>query len=283
MSSHASNSEQHLIETQHGHLTVLTMNRPEALNAFSPSMMDGLDEALLRLAKDPNCRALMLTGVGRAFSAGGDVKGFASNATSTTGDENTQVESVFVPTKAERAAGLRRSTEMVELLHTMPKPTIAAIPGVAAGGGFSVALACDIRIASSDARFTTAFNKLGLSGDYGGTYFLTQLVGTAKARELYLTSDIIGVEEAHRIGIVNKVLDKEAFADEALSFAEKLAAMPPISSGLMKANLNSALTSDLASVLDLEATNMITCFDSNDHRAGARAFVTKEPPVFTGT
>ena len=283
MSSHASNSEQQLIETQHGHLTVLTMNRPEALNAFSPSMMDGLDEALLRLAKDPNCRALMLTGVGRAFSAGGDVKGFASNATSTTGDENTQVESVLVPTKAERAAGLRRSTEMVELLHTMPKPTIAAIPGVAAGGGFSVALACDIRIASSDARFTTAFNKLGLSGDYGGTYFLTQLVGTAKARELYLTSDIIGVEEAHRIGIVNKVLDKKAFADEALSFAEKLAAMPPISSGLMKANLNSALTSDLASVLDLEATNMITCFDSNDHKAGARAFVTKEPPVFTGT
>ena len=283
MSSHASNSEQHLIETQHGHLTVLTMNRPEALNAFSPSMMDGLDEALLRLAKDPNCRALMLTGVGRAFSAGGDVKGFASNATSTTGDENTQVESVLVPTKAERAAGLRRSTEMVELLHTMPKPTIAAIPGVAAGGGFSVALACDIRIASSDARFTTAFNKLGLSGDYGGTYFLTQLVGTAKARELYLTSDIIGVEEAHRIGIVNKVLDKKAFADEALSFTEKLAAMPPISSGLMKANLNSALTSDLASVLDLEATNMITCFDSNDHKAGARAFVTKEPPVFTGT
>lgn len=283
MSSHASNAEQHLIETRHGYLTVLTMNRPEALNAFSPSMMAGLDEALPRLAQDRDCRALMLTGFGRAFSAGGDVKGFASNAMSTTGDGNAQMESVSVPTKAERAAGLRQSTEMVELLHTMPKPTIAAIPGVAAGGGFSVALACDIRIASSDARFTTAFNKLGLSGDYGGTYFLTQLVGTAKARELYLTSDIIGVEEAHRIGIVNQVFDKESFADEALLFAEKLAAMPPISSSLMKANLNSALTSDLASVLDLEATNMITCFDSNDHKAGARAFVTKKPPVFTGT
>ena len=283
MSSLASNSEQHLIETRHGYLTVLTMNRPEALNAFSPSMMAGLDEALPRLAQDRDCRALMLTGVGRAFSAGGDVKGFASNAIPSNDVVEAPDSAPQIPTKEERAAGLRRSTEMVELLHTMPKPTIAAIPGVAAGGGFSVALACDIRIASSDARFTTAFNKLGLSGDYGGTYFLTQLVGTAKARELYLTSDIIGVEEAHRIGIVNQVFDKDVFADEALSFAEKLAAMPPISSGLMKANLNSALTSDLASVLDLEATNMITCFDSNDHKAGARAFVTKEPPAFTGT
>ena len=283
MSDESINSQKHLIETQHGHLTVLTMNRPEALNAFSPSMMAGLDEALPRLAKDSNCRALMLTGVGRAFSAGGDVKGFASNAMASDDAVDTQDRAPQIPTRDERAAGLRRSTEMVELLHTMPKPTIAAIPGVAAGGGFSVALACDIRIASSDARFTTAFNKLGLSGDYGGTYFLTQLVGTARARELYLTSDIIGVEEAHRIGIVNQVFDKESFADEALSFAEKLAAMPPISSRLMKANLNSALTSDLASVLDLEATNMITCFDSNDHKVGARAFVTKEPHVFSGT
>lgn len=283
MSDELSSSQQHLIETQHGHLTVLTMNRPEALNAFSPTMMTAFNEALPRLAQDPDCRALMLTGVGRAFSAGGDVKGFASNAGSSDDDGNAADQSVQTPTKKERADGLRRSTEIVELLHTMPKPTIAAIPGVAAGGGFSVALACDIRIASTDARFTTAFNKLGLSGDYGGTYFLTQLVGTAKARELYLTSDIIGAEEAHRIGIVNQLLDKDSFADEAVTFAKKLAAMPPISSGLMKQNLNRALTNDLAGVLDLEATNMITCFDSNDHKAGALAFVTKKPAVFTGT
>ena len=225
----------------------------------------------------------MLTGVGRAFSAGGDVKGFASTAGASDGESNVSLGNAPPPTKAERADGLRRSTEIVELLHTMPKPTIAAIPGVAAGGGFSVALACDIRIASTDARFTTAFNKLGLSGDYGGTYFLTQLVGTAKARELYLTSEIIGAEEAHRIGIVNQVFDKDSFAEDALSFAEKLAAMPPISSGLMKQNLNCALTNDLSGVLDLEATNMITCFDSNDHKAGALAFVTKKPAVFTGT
>ena len=165
----------------------------------------------------------------------------------------------------------------------MQKPTIAAVNGHAIGVGLGLALSCDIRIASTDARFTTAFNKLGLSGDYGGTYFLTQLVGTAKARELYLTSDIIGSEEALRIGIVNQVFDKDSFADEALVFAEKIADMPPISSRLMKQNLNSALTADLGSVLDLEATNMITCFDSNDHKAGAMAFVTKKPAVFTGT
>ena len=283
MSNAASDPQQHLIETQHGHLTVLTMNRPEALNAFSPSMMAGFNEALPRLANDPDCRTLMLTGVGRAFSAGGDVKGFASNAESSDGGGNPPSKITQAPNEADRAAGLRQSTEIVELLHTMPKPTIAAIPGVAAGGGFSVALACDVRVASSDARFTTAFNKLGLSGDYGGTYFLTQLVGTAKARELYLTSDIIDAEEAHRIGIVNQTFEKDSFADEALAFAKKLAAMPPISSRLMKQNLNSALTTDLAGVLDIEATNMITCFDSNDHKAGTLAFVTKKPAVFTGT
>lgn len=283
MSNESNRAPRHLIETQHGHLTVLTMNRPEALNAFSPSMMAGLNEALPRLAEDPDCRALMLTGVGRAFSAGGDVKGFASTAGSSDGKGEARAENASAPTEEERAIGLRRSTEIVELLHTMPKPTIAAIPGVAAGGGFSVALSCDIRIASSDARFTTAFNKLGLSGDYGGTYFLTQLVGTAKARELYLTSDIIGADEAYRIGIVNQIFEKDSFTDEALAFGEKLASMPPISSRLMKKNLNSALTADLASVLDLEATNMITCFDSNDHKAGTMAFVTKKPAEFTGT
>ena len=282
MSDSSNETDQHLIETQYDHLTVLTMNRPEALNAFSPTMMAGLQEALPRLAADPDCRTLMLTGTGRAFSAGGDVKGFAVNAAPSTGDNGSSAPTK-PPTKEERAAGLRASTALVELLHTMPKPTIAAIPGVAAGGGFSVALACDIRLASSKARLTTAFNKLGLSGDYGGTYFLTQLVGAAKSRELYFTSDIVNADEALNLGLINQMFDAETFEDDALDFAKRLAAMPPISTGLMKQNLNKALTADLGSVLDLEAINMMTCFDSNDHKAGARAFVTKKPAVFTGT
>ena len=281
MSSEQTPPDQHLIETRHEYLTVLTLNRPESLNAFSGSMTQGLHEALPRLAKDPDCRAVMLTGTGRAFSAGGDVKGFAANASAQDGGVGSPSDQP-APTKKERAVGLRQSTAMVEYLHTMPKPTIAAIPGVAAGGGFSLALSCDIRIASTKARFTTAFNKLGLSGDYGGNYFLPQLVGTAKARELYFTSEILGAEEALRIGLVNQLFDDVTFETEALEFAMRVAAMPPISSGLIKQNLNHALNNDLAAVLDLEAENMMTCFDSNDHKLGARAFVTKEKPVFNG-
>ena len=273
---------EHLVESQHGFLTVLTMNRPESLNAFTPAMMEGLHVALARLAQDPSCRALMLTGSGRAFSAGGDVKGFAGYGSSAPSDAKA-AQPIQLPTKEERAAGLRKRTEMSELLHTMPKPTIAAIPGVVAGGGLSVALSCDIRLASSNARFTTAFNKLGLSGDFGGTYFLTQLVGASKARELYFLSDIIDAAEALRVGLVNRVFDAATFAEEALAVALRLAEMPPISTRLMKQNLNCALTSDLDAVLNLEAMNIMTCFDSNDHKAGARAFLTKAKPVFTGT
>lgn len=274
-------ANQHLIEEQHGYLTVLTMNRPEALNAFSPSITSGLAEALPRLAEDPKCRVLMLTGAGRAFSAGGDVKGMAGGGAPATGSAGSATPQER-PTKRERAAGLRQSTSMVELLHTMPKPTVAAIPGVAAGGGLSVALSCDIRIASTKARLTTAFNKLGLSGDYGGTYFLPHLVGASKAKELYFSSAIVDADEALRIGMVDQLFDAETFVEEALEYALRLAAMPPISSGLMKQNLNLAQTADLGAVLDSEAENMMTCFDSNDHKLGARAFVTKETPTFNG-
>ena len=267
---------EHLIEEQHGNLTVLTMNRPESLNAFSPNMMAGLDEALPRLADDPECRVLMLTGQGRAFSAGGDVKGFAANSGS--GGEVTGE----IPSKQERAQGLRNSTRLVELLHTMPKPTIAAIPGVVAGGALGVALSCDLRVASSKSRFTTAFNKLGLSGDYGGTYFLTQLVGPAKAKELFFSSDIFNAETALSLGIVNQVYEADTFRQDALDYATHLAEMPPISTSLMKANLNASIGGTLSDVLDLEAINMMDCFQTNDHKIGARSFVTKEKPVFMG-
>lgn len=271
----------HLVEETHGNLTVLTMNRPESMNAFSPSMMAGLNEAIPRLAADETCRVLMLTGVGRAFSAGGDVKGFAANAPQAGSTSSPQTETRN-PSVEERAKGLRDSTRLVELLHTMSKPTIAAINGVVAGGALGVALSCDVRVASSEARFTTAFNKLGLSGDYGGTYFLTQLVGAAKAKELYFTSDMLDVETALGLGIVNQVFDSETFVEDALEYGMRLADMPPISTRLMKSNINLSMNSDLSSVLDLEAINMMECFDSNDHKIGARSFVTKEKPTFNG-
>lgn len=276
------NKANHLIEERHGHLVVLTMNRPEALNAFSTEITSGLQEAIPRLADDPDCRVLMLTGAGRAFSAGGDVKGFAGNRSSDAQDSESQPVDLET-LKRSRVTGLRLSTEIVEHLHHMPKPTIAAIPGVAAGGGLSVALACDLRVASTDARLTTAFNKLGLSGDYGGTYFLTQLVGPAKARELYFTSEIVDASEALRIGLVNQLFEAKTFVDDALEFAQRIAAMPPISTKRMKHNLNHALIENLSSTLDLEAENITECFFTEDHKRGARAFVTKEEPVFTGS
>ena len=262
-----------LIESTEGGITTLTMNRPEARNAMSADMMNGLHEALPRLAQDSSVRLIVLTGAGGAFCAGGDVKSFASS-----------VEKGGAPSSPEmRAQGLRIGMELSSLLHNMAKPTLAVIPGPAAGAGLSLALACDLRIAVETAKFTTAFSKIGLSGDYGGSYFLTQLVGTAKAKELYFTGDVLLAPEAYALGIINRVVSVADFEAEALAFAQKIAALPTIALGLMKRNLNAALHGSLSDVLDLEAPNMIRCFSTNDHKNAALAFVNKQKPEFTGT
>ncbi|MFP6796177.1 MAG: enoyl-CoA hydratase [Pseudomonadales bacterium] len=262
----------HLLETIDRGVATLTMNRPEARNALSPSMMAGLEEAIPRLASDPEVRVVVLTGAGRAFCAGGDVKGFAEAPAS----------SSRRPSFDDRVKGLRSSTELVRHLHEMPKPTLAVIPGPAAGGGLSFALACDIRIAVETAKFTTAFSKIAVSGDYGGSYFLTQLVGTAKARELYFSADVIFAPEALRLGMVNQVYAEEAFNEQAREYAERLAALPPMAIAYMKKNLNKALHGTLGDVLDLEADHMTRTFDTDDHRNAARAFVEKRSPEFNG-
>lgn len=272
---------EHLTEKITDGVATLCMNRPEALNAFSPAMMAALQEAIPRLASDSDVRVIALTGAGRAFSAGGDVKGFAG-ASKSSGDDQ-QGNNELKATVEQRTAGLRESTRMVEILHSMDKPTVALIPGVAAGGGFSVALACDIRLACQSARFTTAFAKVAVSGDYGGSYFLTQLVGPAKAKELYFRSDILGSSEALSLGIVNQVFKDDDFEDRCQQFLSQLAAMPPIALNYMKKNMNLASRSDLASVLDQEAQFMTRCFDTDDHKIGARSFVTKQAPQFKGS
>src|SRR5216683_2414818 len=158
-------------------VAVLTLNRPDRLNAMSGPMLDALLAALPRLAEDPNVGVVVLTGAGRGFCAGGDVKMMAEG-TEMAGD-----------TLEERAQGLRDKMETSRWLHEMPKPTIAMVRGAAAGAGLSLALACDLRVASDTAKFTTAFARVGYSGDFGGSYFLTRLVGTARARELYFTAE----------------------------------------------------------------------------------------------
>jgi 2-(1,2-epoxy-1,2-dihydrophenyl)acetyl-CoA isomerase len=172
--------------------------------------------------------------------------------------------------------------EFSRWLHQMPKPTLAVIPGAAAGAGLSMALACDLRIASSDAKMTTAFSKIGASGDYGGSYFLTHLVGPAKARELYFTADVISGAEAARLGIVTRAVSPEDLAREAGEMARRLASLPTAAIGYMKKNLGLAEHGSLSEVLDMEAIHMVRTMMTEDHKAASLAFVEKRTPVFQG-
>ena len=186
-----------LLETVADGVATLTMNRPDRRNALSNEMMTDFLEALPRLAEDPDVGAVVISGSGNAFCAGGDVKAMA---------EGTEFKENTLEAKARK---LRSDMEVSGWLHRMPKPTIAMVPGAAAGAGLSIALACDLRVASESSKFTTAFGKVGYSGDFGGSYFLTRLVGTAKARELYFTSALLKAPEALNLGIVNRVVPDE--------------------------------------------------------------------------
>ena len=263
---------QHLIQTIEGGIATLTMNRPEARNALSAEMFDGLSEALPRLAKDASVRLVVLTGAGAAFCSGGDVKGFARRAAGEPG----------AATFDDKVTDLRDRMEVVRWLHDMPKPTLAVIPGPAAGAGLSLALACDLRIAADDAKLTTAFAKIGLSGDFGGSYFLNHLVGAARAREMYFTGQVIRGDEAARIGLVNRAVPAAQLAEAARAWAGELAALPTVAIGYMKRNLNAGLQGTLAQVLDAEAIHMIRTFETQDHKGAAAAFVEKRPPAFQG-
>jgi 2-(1,2-epoxy-1,2-dihydrophenyl)acetyl-CoA isomerase len=263
---------QDLLENIDGNIATLTMNRPEARNALSAGMFEGLSEALPRLANDPAIRLVVLTGAGAAFCSGGDVKGFARRA----GGE------ASVPSFDHRVTDLRMRMEVSRWLHEMPKPTLAVIPGPAAGAGLSLALACDLRIAADDAKLTTAFSNIGLSGDFGGSYFLNHLVGAARAREMYFSAQMVTGAEAQRIGLVNRAVPAAQLAEAAKVWAAELAALPTIAIGYMKRNLNVGLRGSLSDVLDAEAVHMIRTFETADHKAAAAAFVEKRAPRFEG-
>jgi 2-(1,2-epoxy-1,2-dihydrophenyl)acetyl-CoA isomerase len=257
-----------LIETVEDGVATLTFNRPERMNALSTPIMEGLLHGLPRLAGDPAVRVIVLTGAGRAFCAGGDVKSMAE------GGERRSA--------AEATAHLRSRMEVSRILHELPKPTIAMINGPAAGAGLAFALACDLRIAGASARLVTAFVKVGLSGDFGGSFFLTRLVGTAKARELYFTGRPVDAEEALSLGLVNRVVADDQLSDATMELARSLAQGPQVAISLMKRNLNCAESGGLAELLDIEAANMVQAARTEDHREAAKAFVEKRAPVFVG-
>ncbi|WP_169570089.1 enoyl-CoA hydratase-related protein [Sneathiella limimaris] len=262
-----------IIETLENGVATLTFNRPEARNAMTAYMFDYLLEALPRLGANPDVRVVVITGAGGAFCAGGDVKSFAARAEGS-GPASYEFN--------QRVDDLRNRMRVAEFIHEIPKPTIAAIPGPAAGAGLSIALACDMRIAVETAKITTAFGNIALSGDFGGSYFLTKLVGTAKARELYFMSSVLTAKEAAAEGIINKAVSEEDYEAEVQKMVSTVAARPTIAIGFMKKNLNKALYEGLKDVLDWEAVHMITNFETEDHKGAAKAFVKKEKPVFSG-
>ena len=260
--------DKQLIETLSDGVATLTLNRPDRLNALSTPIMDGLHEALPRLDGDPAIGAIVLTGAGRAFCAGGDVKRMAEEPVARSSDDD--------------VARLRSRMEISRLLHEIPKPTIAMVNGAAAGAGLAMALACDLRFAGQSARFVTAFAKVGFSGDFGGSYFLSKLVGTGKARELYFTAEPIDAAQALLLGIANRVIPDAELANVTMEFARKLAQGPRVALGLMKQNFNAAENGTLAELLDLEARRQIETGRTEDHKEAARAFVEKRTPVFVG-
>jgi 2-(1,2-epoxy-1,2-dihydrophenyl)acetyl-CoA isomerase len=256
-----------LIETVEDGVAILTLNRPESLNALSEEIRLGLLESIYRLGNDDAVGCIVLTGSGRGFCAGGDVKTMAGGSAK-----------VF----EERAEGIRQSNRISMLMHATPKVIIGMINGVAVGAGLSMAAACDIRIAAHSARFGTGFIKIGLSGDWGGTWTLTRLIGTAKARELFFTGDIIGADEALRIGLVNKAVADTELRDVTMTLARRIAGMPRVALGYTKKNLAAAETGDFAASLELEAVHQARCSQTEDHRGAVAAFKEKRKPAFKG-
>src|SRR5258707_2751073 len=220
-------------------LLTITMNRPDRRNALNPDMTQGLVEAARRAAEDHEVRAVLLKGAGCPFCVGGDVKSMAEGRAP-------------LPFEA-KMANLRRGMEVSRILHEMPKPVVAQLDGAAAGAGLSIALSCDLRVASASVKITTAFAKVGLSGDYGGNHFLTHLLGSARARELYLTSPVLTAQEALALGMVTKVVPDAEVEAEAHALAMSLAQGPSGTLGYIKRNLHNAQHLSLEACFDAEA------------------------------
>ena len=266
-------TEDLLANLDEGVLT-LTLNRPEARNAMSGEMTAALAQQLADAELNTKVRCVVLTGAGKGFCAGGDVKGMAASGDGTVGD-NTIDGAIHRQRVNQRATAGK--------LYSMPKPTIAALPGAAAGAGLSLALACDMRVMASNAIMTTAFARVGFSGDYGGTFFMSQLIGTAKARQLYFMSERVSAEEALSLGLTNWVCESDELATKTQEIAAQLAVGPAVAYRYMKENFARAMSSgDVDDCLDLEATHHVHCGQTQDHKNATKAFVEKREPTFIG-
>jgi 2-(1,2-epoxy-1,2-dihydrophenyl)acetyl-CoA isomerase len=252
-----------------GAVATLTLNRPERLNALGDTLRDDLHDAILRAAADPGVRAIVLTGAGKGFCSGGDVKAMSEARAARTERP-----------VAEKVAPLR--DRVLLAMRDAPQPIIAAVNGAAAGAGMNLALACEIRLASTTARFGQAFVRRGLHPDWGGTYFLPRVVGMAKACELIFTGEMIDAAEAQRLGVVSAVYPPEELLPAARELAGRIAAGPPIAIRLAKRALYHNQDVGLRAALEFETFAQNVCFETEDAREGIRAFVEKRAPRFEG-
>ena len=255
----------------HDRVAVVTLNKPHKKNALGDVLTPALRQMLASLDEDERVGCVMITGAGDAFCAGGDVGGMGSNAPAAQAPQS----------KQERVAELvHKQVTLTLRLHEMSKVTVAALPGAAAGAGLSIALACDLRVASRDAFVTTAFGNIGLSGDYGSSWFLPKIVGIAKAKELFYTSARVYADEALALGIVNQVYDPATFRRDAMAFAHRIAQGPTPVLARMKQNLQQGQAQSLRDSLVLEAQQLVECMGAPEAKEAITAFMQKRPPVF---
>jgi len=242
----------------------MTLNRPDALNAFSSDMMEGLLEGFVAAQEDPNIRSILIDGAGRAFSAGGDVKTMGESTPVTTYDH------------------IGRLNEVVLTMAKLDVPIVSAIHGWAAGAGVNLALASDIILAAEDSKFVLSFSKIGLISDGGGLFFLPRTIGLYRAKEVLFNAESFTATQAHAWGMVNHLHPADRLAEEAMNFAKKLAKGPTRTLALMKSMANRALVSDLSTMLELERTSQAIAQSTFDHKEGVQAFSERRPPQFRG-
>jgi enoyl-CoA hydratase/carnithine racemase len=266
--SHAAPAGPVILEQKHGGITTLVMNRPERLNALNTELASELNDALCRAAADESVRVVVITGAGRAFCAGGDLALIGKGRQSGKTDDLEPL--------------LRSGMQSVLKMRSMTQPVIAAVNGPAAGAGMNIALAADIRIAAEEATFGQNFAKVGLFPDFGGTYFLPQLVGQSVAAELFYTGDMIDAKTALRLGIVNHVVPSAQLETEAKNLAMKIMQGPPVAIRAVKRAIFGSERRKLADALEKEVQEQIRCYLSDDCSEGIRAFLEKRSPAFQG-
>jgi enoyl-CoA hydratase/carnithine racemase len=254
-------------------VAVITLNRPQARNSLSDHLTPALRTMIRTCGENPDVGVLLITGAGTAFCSGGDIKDMGAHR------DKKKMEMSY----DEKVADLQeRQRLLTGALISVRKPTIAALPGPAAGAGLAIAMACDIRIAAASAFISTGYLRVALSGDYGIAWLLTRLVGTSRARELMFTAEKVDAERCERIGLFNRVVPDDKLHAEAFALAKSMADGPTLALRYMKDNLDEALLFDFATARDHEAERLIRLTTTADHREAVQAFIEKRKPVFTG-